>query len=507
MRLFPSSIVGRTALVLLLGLTVSHLVSLAIYSGDRRAELTSFGGKQISRRIAAAVETIERTPSGRKREVAGSLWGSGFSLTLTGTSALKADGDTGWRTRAVRENLKEALEGYEADRIRIAYTRFPDTEPDKAVGAEPPERSGDWRSAMRRRMGRMMSDDDDGDPLRAMQRHMGRMASDGDGSGSKRFMSLSRRWHGAEVLEVSIRLSDGQWLNVAAPAVRFAPFWGSRSFGSMFFMSLLVIVVSVWAVRRATAPLALFEKAAERLGRDVNAPPMNEEGPREVRRAARSFNNMQKRLKAFIEDRTHMLAAISHDLRTPITRLRLRAELIEDEEQQKKILDDLAQMEEMIVATLSFARDETDGEADIRFDLAAMLQSLCDDAADSGSKTSYRGPDRLTCTGRPVALMRAFQNLIDNAVKYGGRADVALEQDGQTVRVYFDDQGPGIPETERARVFDPFYRVEGSRNRETGGVGLGLAVVRSVVSAHGGDISFGSNDDGGFRVTVILPIS
>jgi len=486
MKLFPSSIVGRTALVLVIGLAVSHTISLAIYSDGRRTELTNLGGEQISRRIAAAVETIERSTPEHRQEIVKSLWGAGFSLTLTSQSAVPVSGVQGWRMLDVRHALMKYLEGFDENKIRVAFTDL----------AEPAAQS---------EMMPGISPGMVGDPLTAMQRHMGQMMSGPDLRSHKRYDSISRHWHGAEVLKVSINLSSGQWLNVAAPAVRFTPIWRSRMLGPMLIIAMLVIAISFWAVRRATAPLALFEGAAERLGRDVNAPPMNEEGPREVRRAARSFNNMQRRLKAFIDDRTHMLAAISHDLRTPITRLRLRAELIDDDMQQKKILEDLAQMEDMIVATLAFARDETTSESDTRLDLAALLQSLCDDAADAGAKASYLGPDKLNFTGRPVALMRAFQNLIDNAVKYGGQAELIVAQDDRTVTVHIDDQGPGIPEAERSRVFDPFYRVEGSRNRDTGGVGLGLAVVRSVITAHGGEILLGTANNGGFRVTVILP--
>jgi len=486
MKLFPSSIVGRTALVLVIGLAVSHTISLAIYSDDRRTELTSLRGEQVSRRIAAAVETIERSTSERRQETVKSLWGAGFSLTLTPQSAVPISAIQGWRLQEVRHALMEYLDGYDENRIRVAFIDL----------AGPMSQFEDMS-------GRMPDMTDD--PLIAMQRHMGQMMTDPDLRTHKRFDSMSRHWHGAEVLKVSINLSNGQWLNIAAPAARFTPFWRSRTLGPMFIIAMVVIAISFWAVRRATAPLAMFESAAERLGRDVNAPPMNEKGPREVRRAARSFNNMQRRLKAFVEDRTHMLAAISHDLRTPITRLRLRAELIDDDVQQKKILEDLAQMEDMIVATLAFARDETTNEADVRLDLAALLQSLCDDATDAGASASYQGTDKLTFTGRPVALMRAFQNLIDNAVKYGDRADLVVDQDDRTVTVHIDDQGPGIPEAERSRVFDPFYRVEGSRNRDTGGVGLGLAVVRSVITAHGGEIFLGTGSSDGFRVTVVLP--
>ena len=201
-----------------------------------------------------------------------------------------------------------------------------------------------------------------------------------------------------------------------------------------------------------------------------------------------------------------MLAAISHDLRTPITRLRLRAELIDDAEQQAKMLADLDQMEQMIAATLAFARDEAVDEASVRFDLAAMLQSLADDISDTNGQASYTGPDKLEWTGRPGALKRAFQNLADNAIKYGQRADISLSDSEGKLVITFEDDGPGIPENERVRVFDPFYRIDPSRNRDTGGVGLGLAVTRSVVRAHGGDISF-QNAKERFGIIVELPKS
>ena len=488
MKLFPTSIVGRTVLVLLVGLTVSHMVSLAIYSGDRQTELTSFGGEQIARRIVAAVEAVERAPVESRRQVAGSLWGPGFSLTLSSEPALSSHHHTGWQSKNVKNVLLNLLDGFDDERVRVAYVSLPDRENNSKFHS-------------------FEITDQTDDPVIVMRQHMGQMMAGDDSVAHRRFGFMSRYWHGSRVLKVSLRLDSGEWLNTAAPATRFSPFWRSQMFGSIFVMGILVVVVSVWAVRRATAPLGLFERAAERLGRDVNAPPMDEDGPREVRRVAKSFNDMQKRLKAFIDDRTHMLAAISHDMRTPITRMRLRAELIEDEEQQKKILEDLAQMEEMIVATLAFARDEAASEANVCLDLAALLQSLCSDAADGGATASFHGPDTLAYTGRPVALMRAFQNIIDNAIKYGEKADIILEKAEQSVTIHIDDAGPGIPEAERPRVFDPFYRIEGSRNRETGGVGLGLAVVRSVITAHGGDISFGSNHGDGFRVTVRLPVA
>jgi signal transduction histidine kinase len=264
-------------------------------------------------------------------------------------------------------------------------------------------------------------------------------------------------------------------------------------------------------VRRAARPLGALAVAAERLGTDIAAPPIAEKGPREVRLALHAFNEMQGRLQRVVHDRTQMLAAISHDLRTPITRMKLRAELVEDLEQRAKMIADLDEMEAMVAATLSFARDDPAREPLIRLDLAALLQSLCADAVACGAEVRYEGPARLVFTGRATALKRAFANLIDNAVKYGGacrvtamEAATATEKNGVVV-VTVEDDGPGIPETERERVFEPFYRIETSRSRATGGVGLGLSVVRGAVRAHGGDITLANRPEGGLRATVTLP--
>jgi signal transduction histidine kinase len=316
---------------------------------------------------------------------------------------------------------------------------------------------------------------------------------------------MSQAWRNGQILEASLRLADGTWLNFAALTPPWEPFWWSRYFLSIVVMTALVIALSVWAVRRATRPLGAFALAAARLGTDVNAPPVSEQGPREVSQLARAFNDMQRRLRSFVQDRTEMLAAISHDLRTPITRLRLRADLVEDEEQRQKILADLEQMEAMIAATLSFAREDFSQEPQKPFGLAVLLRDLCDDAADSGHAAVYEGAPSLAYRGRPVALKRVFTNLIDNAVNYGKAAKVSLSAVAGQATVSVEDQGPGIPEDQQEKVFAPFYRLEGSRGRDTGGVGLGLASVRSIVRAHGGEVALTNRSEGGLKVTVTLP--
>ncbi|NOZ42747.1 MAG: HAMP domain-containing protein [Alphaproteobacteria bacterium] len=274
---------------------------------------------------------------------------------------------------------------------------------------------------------------------------------------------------------------------------------------AFFVMAIVVTILSVWAVRRSTAPLALFAWAAERLGRDVNAAYLPEDGQREVHRAAKAFNEMQRRLRGLINDRTQMLAAISHDLRTPITRLRLRAEFVDDPEQREKMLTDLEQMEQMIAATLAFAREDNADEPGKTLDLTGLVQSICDDASDMGHDVSCRGIHSASFSGRPLALRRAFTNLVDNALKYGGRLRVNIDVSPKYFVITLEDDGPGIPDDEIERVFEPFYRVETSRSRETGGTGLGLAVVRGVIRGHGGEVTLSNRPEGGLCVTVTLP--
>ncbi|CAK0763037.1 two-component system, OmpR family, osmolarity sensor histidine kinase EnvZ [uncultured Gammaproteobacteria bacterium] len=276
------------------------------------------------------------------------------------------------------------------------------------------------------------------------------------------------------------------------------------------WMGLIICLVgglSLWAARRLTAPLEGFARAAERLGVDGETPPLPETGPSELRAATRAVNRMQERLSRFVDDRTRMLAAIGHDLRTPLTRLRLRAEFVEDPELQRKMLSDLDEMEAMLRETLAFARNDAKREARVPIDLADLLQSLCEDRADSGHDAGYQGAPHFTLTCRPVALRRALANLIDNAIHYGGVARVALTTDDNGhALITIDDDGPGIPEAERERVFQPFYRLESSRSRDTGGTGLGLSVARTIVRGHGGDVILHNRNDRGLSAIVSLPI-
>ena len=313
-------------------------------------------------------------------------------------------------------------------------------------------------------------------------------------------------------LLVSLHMPTGEWLNVTVPITlrRVLPFWSVTYLVGFLLMMAATTVVVIIAVQQFTAPMRELAEAAERLGTDVNAAPLPERGPVETMKAARAFNVMAERIRRFVRDRTFLLTAIGHDLRTPITRLKLRAEWMDDEEQQRKMLADLDELEGMVAATLAFGRDDATAEGMRAVDLAELLHTILDEAADARSDitdaTSYTGPDHQVVRGRPVAMKRALSNLVQNALNYGMAAHVALQpaRDGM-LTVLVDDEGPGIPPGELDRVFEPFHRLEPSRNRETGGTGLGLPIARNILRAHGGDVTLANRPAGGLRATVTLP--
>ena len=309
---------------------------------------------------------------------------------------------------------------------------------------------------------------------------------------------------------VGLLMPSGLWLNVEASIEPVRP-WHSPGFLVAFLsMTAAAALLTLWAVRRLTLPVRTLAEAAEALGRDVNAPPLPEAGPLEIATAAAAFNTMAARIRRFVQDRTDMLTAIGHDLRTPITRLKLRAEFMEDEELRRKMLADLDELESMVSATLAFGRDASATEPVSPIDLAELLRTVLDEAGDARpeavERLAYSGPPHLTVRVRPLLLKRALSNLVTNALTYGSSANVRLIPAFQgMLRIEIEDDGPGIPANDLDRVFEPFYRVEASRNNETGGVGLGLPIARNILRAHGGDVTLANRQTGGARAVVTLP--
>jgi signal transduction histidine kinase len=303
-----------------------------------------------------------------------------------------------------------------------------------------------------------------------------------------------------------IRLDDGSWVQLSVATRK----WGLDPFMRNLVVIVLVllstIVVALIATRHLATPLERFAEGARRFGKDFRAPPIPVLGPHEIRQAILAFNAMQAQIQHFLTDRTQMLAAISHDLRAPLTRMRLRGEFIEDTEQQTKLFRDVDEMQTMVNSALDFFRDDARLEPATAFDLAELLLTVVDDFKDAGVDVQFVGANRFVYVGRPIGIKRALVNLIDNAVKYGHEASVQLNSRAGWVEILVQDRGPGIASELHEQVFAPFFRIEGSRNKNTGGVGLGLSAARATVLEHGGSLKLRNRRSGGLEVKVALPL-
>lgn len=301
--------------------------------------------------------------------------------------------------------------------------------------------------------------------------------------------------------------AQGLWLGFKRVRDRPPPYeQPGFAFGVALFIAILASV-TWWAVRLALAPLRRLAQAAEAFGRDIGQPPMDEGGPVEVRRAARSFNAMQRQIREYMAERTQILAAVAHDLKTPLTRMQLRLEACRDAELKDRLRGDVLAMRALVDEGLALAGSLDTSERPQALDLGALLQSLADDAADAGRDVAYRQDEEPNprVTGRPNALRRVFENLIDNAVKYGGEARVSARVVGSSVLVSVCDQGPGIPDDRLDDVLRPFVRLETSRCRETGGTGLGLAIATNLLKSHGASLRLRNRPQGGLEALVELP--
>jgi len=329
-----------------------------------------------------------------------------------------------------------------------------------------------------------------------------------DPRGAPRF--VAGRWAAGDIpifgdVEAAVRRPTGDWVVVRSQPEAFPTDWERRGLIWLAAGFLLVAPAGYLFARRITAPLKKFSEAADRLGRDPKAPPLTLSGPAEIGLAARAFNEMQARLRRYIDDRTAMVGAISHDLRTPLSRIRFKMERAPPA-LRDSVLADVTQMEQMIGDVLAFIRDEGRPRQRERLDLLSLVECVADDAAMLGGDVEIDEAQALTVEGDPVGLQRLFANLVDNAVKYGAGARIAVRQDGGNAVVSIADFGPGLAPNEMEKVFEPFYRADASRNLDKGGVGLGLPIARATARAHGGDVEL-SSKPGGTVATVSLPLA
>jgi signal transduction histidine kinase len=310
---------------------------------------------------------------------------------------------------------------------------------------------------------------------------------------------------GANAKLIAVLLKGGGVLLIATPVGLETRVGLLEQLATIVFLVFATAGLWWWVTWTINQPLDRFARAAERVGVDVHSPPLAVHGPLQLQRAIRAFNEMQVRLQRLLTDRTLMLGAISHDLGTPLTRLRLRVET-DRADDKAKMLADIEAMQIMLTSALSFVRGVDDAEAREVVDLDSLLQTVCDLVCDLGGDVTYGPPARSNYYCKPQAMLRALTNLVANAAKYGGHAWVTLQRIGETgFDIEIQDDGPGIPDCEKAKVFEPFYRTDEARESDRQGMGLGLSIARSIILAHGGVIELRDREPHGLKVHVFLP--
>ena len=467
MRLVPRTLFSRLVLVLTIGLALAQLLSLAIHAHERGRLLAEASGFQSAQRIADLVTVLEPLAPAERWKMAALLTTPALLVSLTAPKAVAQKEDAESRARA--ELFKAMLTRQLGSERTVSV----------AVTSVPPARS------LRR-----LQEPSVGGP------HGHRMPMGaGPHFGSQPGLSF--------VAQVGMR--DGTSITFDARQPTETLTWPYRMLGSLAILFATVVVLSLIAVRWTTRPLKTLADAAEELGRNINRAPLDESGPVEVQSAAHAFNTMQAQLVGYVRERTRLLAAMSHDLKTPITRLRLRAELIDDPAVRAKLEKDLVEMETLVSRTLDFMRGVANDEALLPVDMNALLETIQADTQETGGRVGLEGRAQAPYLGRPQALKRCVGNLVENAIKYGSAARIIVEDGTELLQIRVVDEGSGIPASALERVFEPFYRLEESRSHDTGGTGLGLSIARSIAENHGGSLVLRNRPQRGLEAILKLP--
>lgn len=499
-RLLPQTLFAQTLLVLLAGISLALLAGTVIYSSAREQAVRAVGALGVAERIINVSRLVAESPADWRERLAQGSSDVSFSVTLSDTQPVLREAESESPAAIVIANfIKQSLL---STNVAVAM----------AGASQEPDSVKDEHSPRGLRHGR-----GPGFGQGAGQGfgtgfgpHMGQGMEQGSGRGMRREMihgPLGEAVLSWRALKAGIELPNGQWLLFTTTLPDVGPRLSSNLFLALLVTMGMVALLTALAARRLTGPLRVLSDAATRLGHDVEAPPLAATGSVEVRRAAEAFNDMQSRLRTLIRNRTLMIAAISHDLRTQLTLLRLRTESSPMNEDRERMLGTIADMEEMLSATLSFAGDEAQTETRRRVDLSALVSSIADDMADAGLHvTTGHIRDGAIVDCKPAALRRAITNLIENAVKYGSRATISLDIHESGIVITVDDEGPGIPEDQISSVLQPFYRLDTSRSRETGGIGLGLAIAASIIETHDGTLTLTNRIGGGLQARMFLPL-
>lgn len=465
-RFWPRSLFGRLVGVLTVGLVLAQGLSAWINWAERDRVLLQAAGLQPAQRVADIVHLLDSLDDSERGRIVSILNAPPLVVTMD-RRHLPEDTPRGTSPHALMFTamLRAALG--DGRTLNVAAR----SGPPEGGSAGPP-----WASRHEMMMGRM-----------------------GNGGGGSGFGP------GGVQLVTQVQLNDGRWVTFDTQLPRESTSLPSRLLLTLGVLLAVVLVLSFIAMRWLSRPLRTLAEAAEALGKNIHRPPLPEDGPTEVRQAAQAFNTMQSRLVRYIEDRTQVLAAMSHDLKTPLTRLRLRAELLDDDDTRRRFEKDLGEMQAMVTDALAALRG-LDGPAEsVPVDVMALLESLQADNEEMGRPVEIEGRAEAPLMGDPARLKRCVGNLVENAVVYGQRARVQVEDTPKSLTLRIRDDGPGIPNAMLERVFEPFFRLEGSRSRDTGGTGLGLSIARNIARAAGGEVSLRNSPEGGLEALLLLP--
>jgi signal transduction histidine kinase len=465
-RILPQTLPVWVLLIVIAGLLISQVATLYIVSRDRAAANDVVDLYRLNDRAFSLVQLMHSaSPEGRKATASG-LSNATYALTVSDTPAVTS-------SIAGDDELAE-LEDILVGRL----SKFGIT--DARVRRDPATREADAGGA---------SEDRDA------------------GQVERDLLVLAADFAQSDKLTASLRFADGQWLNFTEPNTPVGPILSVDSLPLYALIAGLVVATSIWSLRRLTAPYRMMETAVKRIGNDLKSPPIAETGSREIRTAAKAVNAMQARLRDYVEDREHLAAALAHDLRTPLTRMRLRLELLRKSAVRAALAHDLADIEDIASSVIDFATFEVTEEKSERIDFWSLVESVADgyeEVSFDDDNTRSRG---LICVARPIALRRCVTNLVQNAVTYGKKAHLSLRQSEKIITLTIRDEGPGIPQAELDAVFGSFVRLEQSRNRQTGGLGLGLTIARNIARSAGGDVSLSNHPGGGLLTELRLPLA
>jgi signal transduction histidine kinase len=478
MKFLPRSLFSRLVIVFIVGLIFAQGISLTIVLHDRGEFLSRISGVQSVRRIADTVILFDTVTISERQRLVKLLSSPVMRISISPVAPSLSNVDQPVASDSAQSVFLTSI-------LRRALGREREI---RLVVLEPTDvarfNEGVWQPGMMH----------------------GR--TQGAGVANPQTPSAGRYRAGltSSVL-VQIRLDDGNWVSFDSQLQPEAWSWPYRALLSALILLIAVVILAIFGVRWVTRPLKQFSLAAIELGKNIDRPPLLEKGPLEVVQVARALNGMQAKLSRYLHDRTRILAAMSHDLKTPITRLRLRAELLDDEPIRSKFIRDLTELEDMVTDTLSFMRGLETTESLKRLDINALLESLQDDAKEGGQTIEINGRATSPFLCRPQSIKRCLSNLIENAIKYGGVARVSVMQSPNSLHIVVSDEGPGVPTEELERLFDPFYRLEVSRNRDHGGTGLGLTIARSIVEQHGGTLILKNGVTQGLECHLEFPFS